>query len=42
MISAGAIKKRKVTVDFDLNITATNGHSRTVAPVGEGVGVVPL
>ena len=28
--------ERKATVDFDLNLTAINRHSRTVAPVGEG------
>ena len=42
MISAGTRKSqklaRKATVDFDLNITAINGHSRTVAPVGGGGG----
>ena len=29
---------RKATVDFDLNITARNEHSRTITPVGGGEG----
>ena len=31
---------RKATVGFDLNMTAINGNSKTVAPVGGGDGTL--